>query len=152
MTPVGACLHLPVWSLCQTMPCPARPGPAPVPSVRNNGGGHWNHRQAAGTARHLCASIAGAVAVLLSRWQQTPAAAAVPAAPPFMPPAFLLAVLSSSFATCLSSLRGSQLPASPLASAYSFFWKVMCNPSSTGGPAGELKQAIETEASCALGV
>ncbi|KAL4432436.1 hypothetical protein ABPG77_001735 [Micractinium sp. CCAP 211/92] len=28
---------------------------------------------------------------------------------------------------------------------HSFFWKLMCNPSSTGGPSGELKQAIEAE-------
>jgi superoxide dismutase, Fe-Mn family len=26
---------------------------------------------------------------------------------------------------------------------HDFFWKIMCNPSSTGGPAGSLKQAIE---------
>lgn len=26
---------------------------------------------------------------------------------------------------------------------HSFFWQVMCNPSSTGGPAGEVKDAIE---------
>lgn len=37
--------------------------------------------------------------------------------------------------------------ASSLPPAHSFFWKLMCNPSSTGGPSGELKQAIEAEAS-----
>lgn len=26
----------------------------------------------------------------------------------------------------------------------SFFWEIMCNPSSTGGPAGELKEAVES--------
>lgn len=26
---------------------------------------------------------------------------------------------------------------------HSFFWKIMCSPSSTGGPSGSLKQAIE---------
>lgn len=28
---------------------------------------------------------------------------------------------------------------------HAFFWKVMCNPSSTAGPSGSLKQAIEQE-------
>jgi Fe-Mn family superoxide dismutase len=27
---------------------------------------------------------------------------------------------------------------------HSFFWRIMCNPSSSGGPAGELKHAIES--------
>ncbi|EFN58723.1 hypothetical protein CHLNCDRAFT_48517 [Chlorella variabilis] len=27
---------------------------------------------------------------------------------------------------------------------HTFFWEIMCNPSSTGGPAGELKEAVES--------
>jgi Fe-Mn family superoxide dismutase len=84
-------------------------------TLRNNAGGHWNHRRAEALPPSSSSSwLAYCLPSLYYWWRKASWRVAI--------------LVTSSTADVLCS----------------FFWRIMCNPSSTGGPAGELKEAMES--------